>query len=74
MVITNIFENGKVNKDTQDELFRAMTLLADVNTVLRGLEDAFLILLLRLRNWRQFLKHFAKDISQTKIMNASKPI
>ncbi|WP_258051362.1 hypothetical protein [Enterobacter asburiae] len=40
-VITNIFENGKVNKDTQDELFRAMTLLADVNTVLRGLEDAF---------------------------------
>lgn len=40
-VITNIFENGKVNKDTQDEPFHAMTLLADVNTVLRGLEDAF---------------------------------
>ncbi|MGN5573033.1 hypothetical protein [Enterobacter sp. Lyrl_3] len=40
-VITNIFENGKINKDTQDELFHAMTMLADVNAVLRGLEDAF---------------------------------
>ncbi|MFC2190245.1 hypothetical protein ACFLIP_07020 [Enterobacter hormaechei] len=40
-VITNIFENGKINKDTQDELFHAMTMLADVNAILRGLEDAF---------------------------------
>lgn len=52
-VITNIFENGKINKDTQDELFHAMTMLADVNAILRGL------VLLRkslrmLRYWRLF--------------------
>ena len=40
-IITDIFENGKINKDTQDELFHAMTMLADVKAVLRGLEDAF---------------------------------
>ncbi|MDO2431406.1 hypothetical protein Q2V57_07480 [Enterobacter bugandensis] len=40
-VITNFSENGKINKDTQDELFHVMTMLAEVNTVLRGLEDAF---------------------------------